>query len=118
MTHGTRRGGLTIVAAVGFAAGYLLAVRPRLLRTGATDGEVQGPYPGAGLIPDSTRSATMAVTIEAPRSHVWPWLVQMGTDRASCTAGTDSKISGAAALRGLQTRQFSNLQRLAKSATK
>ena len=24
----------------------------------------------------------MAVTIDAPPSHVWPWLVQMGTDRA------------------------------------
>jgi proline iminopeptidase len=24
----------------------------------------------------------MATTIEAPRSRVWPWLVQMGTDRA------------------------------------
>ncbi|MBF6299524.1 hypothetical protein IU459_18535 [Nocardia amamiensis] len=24
----------------------------------------------------------MAVTIEAPASHVWPWLVQMGYDRA------------------------------------
>lgn len=23
----------------------------------------------------------MAVTINAPRSRVWPWLVQMGTDR-------------------------------------
>jgi proline iminopeptidase len=60
---------------------YLSVVRPRLLRAGATDSEVQGPYPGAGLIPGSTRSATMAVTIDAPPSRVWPWLVQMGTDR-------------------------------------
>ena len=83
MTHGKpRRGKLAAGAAAGFAAGYLSVVRPRLLRSGATDGEVQGPYPGAGLIPDSTRSATMAVTIDAPRSRVWPWLVQMGTDRA------------------------------------
>lgn len=72
---------LTAGAAAGIAAAYLSVVRPRLLRAGATESEVQGPYPGAGLIPDSSRSATMAVTINAPRSRVWPWLVQMGTDR-------------------------------------
>lgn len=69
-------------AAAGFTVAYLALVRPRLLRAGATDGEVQGPYPGAGLIPGGTRSATMAVTIDARPSRVWPWLVQMGTDRA------------------------------------
>jgi proline iminopeptidase len=65
-----------------FTTGYLAVVRPRLLRWGATVDEARGPYPGAGLIPGSTRSATMAVTIDAPPSRVWPWLVQMGTDRA------------------------------------
>lgn len=82
MTH--RRPGRVVLAAgaaAGVTVGYLSVVRPRLLRAGATDSEVQGPDPGAGLIPDSTRSATMAVTINAPRSRVWPWLVQMGTDR-------------------------------------
>jgi len=67
--------------AAGFAAAYLALVRPRLLRAGASDGEVREPYPGAGIIPDGTRSATMAVTIDAPRARVWPWLLQMGTDR-------------------------------------
>ena len=82
MTHRTPgRVVLAAGAAAGITAGYLTALRPRLLRAGATDSEVQGAYPGAGLIPDSTRSATMAVTINAPPSRVWPWLVQMGTDR-------------------------------------
>jgi hypothetical protein len=62
--------------------GYALAVRPRLLRWGATDEELRGSYPGAGLIPGATRSATMAVTLAAPPSRVWPWLVQMSVDRA------------------------------------
>ena len=57
-------------------------VRPRLLRWGATDDEVKGPYPGAGLVADGHRGATMAVTIDAPPDHVWPWLVQLGGDRA------------------------------------
>jgi hypothetical protein len=61
---------------------YAFIVRPRLLRWGATDEEVQSPYPGADLIPNGTRSGTMAVTIDAPPASVWPWLVQMGYRRA------------------------------------
>ena len=36
------------------------------------------PYPGADVIPGGTRGATMALTLPAPPSDVWPWLVQMG----------------------------------------
>lgn len=63
------------------AAFYAFAVRPRLLRWGATDDELREQYPGAEIIPGATRGATMAVTIDAPPSRVWPWLVQMGVDR-------------------------------------
>jgi proline iminopeptidase len=83
MMHPAPRGSLLAAGAVAvFTTGYLAVVRPRLLRWGATVDEARGPYPGAGLIPAGTRSATMAVTIDAPPSRVWPWLVQMGTDRA------------------------------------
>ena len=61
---------------------YGIVVRPRLLRWGATDEELLAPFPGADLIPGGKRNATMAVTVDAPPSHVWPWLVQMGCDRA------------------------------------
>jgi hypothetical protein len=61
---------------------YALVVRPRMLRWSASDEEVRRPYPGASLIPGGRRGATMAVTIDAPPSSVWPWLVQMGCDRA------------------------------------
>jgi proline iminopeptidase len=44
--------------------------------------EVAGLYPGAELVPEGKRSGTMAVTIEASPEQVWPWLVQMGWDRA------------------------------------
>ena len=90
-TDGAGRGGPWLVAmassrvlapALALAAGYALSLRPRMLRWGATDEEVRRPYPGAELIPGGARSATMAVTIDAPPSRVWPWLVQMGTDRA------------------------------------
>jgi hypothetical protein len=33
-------------------------------------------------VPGGKRGATMAVTINAPPSRLWPWLVQMGCDRA------------------------------------
>ncbi len=60
---------------------YALLVRPRLLRWGASDDELESPFPGADLVPGGVRTATMAATIDAPPSRVWPWLVQMGTDR-------------------------------------
>lgn len=71
-----------VVGILGIATGiYTLTVRPRILRWGATDDEVKRPYPGADLIPNGSRSATMAVTINATPEEVWPWLAQMGTDR-------------------------------------
>lgn len=70
-------------AAISALAGtYALVVRPRMLRSGATEEEVRAEYPGADLVPGGKRGATMAVTIDAPPSAVWPWLVQMGCDRA------------------------------------
>jgi len=63
------------------SSAYLAVIRPRLLRWGATDDEIREAFPGAELIPGGTRGATMAITIEAPPSRVWPWLVQMGYDR-------------------------------------
>lgn len=63
------------------AAVYARWVRPRLVRWGASDEEVSGPYPGADLVPGGQRGVTMAVTIDAPPERVWPWLVQLGGDR-------------------------------------
>ncbi|MHB8879315.1 MAG: hypothetical protein ACYC8T_36940 [Myxococcaceae bacterium] len=74
---------LRLGAGVGLAAGaYALLVRPRMLRWGATRDEVRERFPGEDIIPDGERGSTMAVTIDAPPSAVWPWLVQMGFDRA------------------------------------
>jgi hypothetical protein len=71
-----------LVRILGPAVGaYALAVRPRLLRWGATDEEARRPFPGAELVPNGKRSATMAATIDAPPPLVWVWLLQMGSDR-------------------------------------
>lgn len=72
----------TIGVVVGLVSGYAVALRPRLLRWGATKKELTRSYPGGDLVPGGRRGATMAVTIEAPPSRVWPWLVQMGCDGA------------------------------------
>jgi len=71
-----------LLIALGVLGLYAFAIRPRLLRWGATDDEVTRAYPGADIIPGGTRGGTMAVTIDAPPSAVWPWLAQMGVDRA------------------------------------
>ena len=79
----TRRTHATVTSTLlGALAAYALVVRPRMLRWGATPEEVDGPYPGADVIPGGARSATMAVTLDAPPAAVWPWLVQMGAGRA------------------------------------
>jgi len=51
-------------------------------RWGATDDEVQAAMPGDELIEDVAYLATRAITIDAPPSAVWPWLVQVGCLRA------------------------------------
>ena len=47
----------------------------------ATAAERRAPMPGDELVPGGV-VATHAITIGAPPAAVWPWLVQMGCDRA------------------------------------
>ncbi|HJS41966.1 MAG TPA: hypothetical protein VJ755_00715 [Gemmatimonadales bacterium] len=71
-----------LIAALGLLGVYAFGIRPRLRRWGATDNEVNEPFPRPDIVPGGTRGTTMAATIDAPPSVVWPWLVQMGVDRA------------------------------------
>jgi hypothetical protein len=69
------------------AAGLaLMAVTPLLrpfhLRWGATSAEVRGPMPGDELLARSHFTATRAITIDAAPAEVWPWLVQVGIEKA------------------------------------
>jgi hypothetical protein len=69
-----------VTMAVGAAtAVYLLYVRPRQIRWGATDEEVERPMPGDEVVERPNFVATRAVTIEATPPQVWPWLVQIGS---------------------------------------
>jgi hypothetical protein len=56
--------------------------RRRHLRWGATDDEIRASMPGDEVITKPMYLATRAITINAPPSAVWPWLVQVGCLRA------------------------------------
>lgn len=69
-----------VVGAAG--VGALAFARKRLRNLGATSAETRAFLPGDELVPAARSPSTMAVTIDLPPSDVWPWLVQMGCDRA------------------------------------
>jgi hypothetical protein len=70
------------IAVAGALFAGALAARAPLLSWGATGAERRRPLPGDGLVPGERGISTMAVSIAAPPAGVWPWLEQMGCDRA------------------------------------
>lgn len=66
--------GATVVA-------YRRWLKPWQERWGATDEETVLPLPGDDHVDEPARQATRAITIEASRDEVWPWIVQLGADR-------------------------------------
>jgi hypothetical protein len=68
-------------AAAAFACAaflYRKFLRQPILTWGATIEEAAARLPGDELLEDADGVATRAITIEAPRSAVWPWIAQMG----------------------------------------
>ena len=55
--------------------------RPWYSRWGANDKEVEMILPGDDIVPEPELMSTRAITIQAPATAVWPWLVQMGQGR-------------------------------------
>lgn len=67
--------GLTYVAVVVF-------MRPVALRWGTSAAEREASLPGDEVFPDSANyRIDHAITIHAPPSAIWPWLLQLGQDR-------------------------------------
>jgi len=60
---------------------YRRFLRQRVLNWGATGAEAARRLPGDELLEQADIVATRALTIDAPASAVWPWLVQMGPGR-------------------------------------
>jgi hypothetical protein len=70
-----------IACAVAAAALSALVNYPLLRRVGATRKEAAQVLPGDDLIAHGLQS-TRGISIDAPPRDVWPWLIQMGQDRA------------------------------------
>ena len=73
-----------VVGSMGAAltATYLVAVRPLWRHWGVDPAETERALPGDDLVPEPKATDTRGLTIAAPPSAVWPWLVQMGYGRA------------------------------------
>jgi hypothetical protein len=77
-----RRFIVVAIAAISSAIliGYVLG-RRRFSTWGVDPAERELALPGDDLIPEPTMSDTRGITIEAPPSAVWPWLLQLGYGR-------------------------------------
>ncbi len=71
-----------LVTGVVAAALVYLVYRPWVLNWGASREEIARTMPGDSILLDPTFNATRAVTIDATRAEIWPWIVQMGYRRA------------------------------------
>ncbi len=69
-------------AVAGAAAAYVTAVRPWWRSWGVDPEEAALALAGDDLVPDASIVETRGVEIGAPPDAVWPWLVQMGYNRA------------------------------------
>jgi hypothetical protein len=61
---------------------YALEVRPRMLDWGSTSEERAMTLPGDSIVAAPAKSTTRAITIHAPADKVFPWLAQLGQNRA------------------------------------
>jgi hypothetical protein len=81
----TRRQTLLVAAAASAAAAvfaYRSRVRRWMFHWGATTDEIDAALPGDELVDGAGPRTTRAITVEAPPDQVWPWLAQIGEDRA------------------------------------
>jgi hypothetical protein len=77
-----RRASIGLACSVVLLVLLNLALRPWYMDWGATAAELHQAYPGDQLAPDVLSVATRGITIHAPVKKVWPWIVQVGEDRA------------------------------------
>jgi len=74
--------GVVTLVVLALVVVYALLVRPWHLTRGATKDEVERILPGDELVPDPKSVWNQAITIHAPAAEVWPWVVQIGNQRA------------------------------------
>jgi hypothetical protein len=71
-----------VLLVVASAAAALAAVRRASLRWGTDGDETTRSLPGDDILPTADLQATRAISIDAPRADVWPWVAQIGQNRA------------------------------------
>lgn len=71
--------GGAVVIALAFATSFLRGARSHW---GVDEETAARLHPGDELVPDPAWSWTHGVEIEAPAESVWPWVAQIGADRA------------------------------------
>jgi len=76
MAHATKR-----ITQIAVLIAALYAARRYYRNWGTTKDECQMRLPGDELVGDPVIQTTEAVSIDAPPSAIWPWLLQMGQDR-------------------------------------
>ena len=70
-----------IVVLLALALSYWFVLRARYRVWGATKEDITRVMPGDAEVPDPSYETTLAVTIDALPSEIWPWLVQLGYRR-------------------------------------
>lgn len=70
-----------MMAGSAIAGAGLLAARRYYRNWGTTKEECDTALPGDELVSQPVVQTTEGISIDAPASAVWPWLVQMGQDR-------------------------------------
>lgn len=70
------------IPAAAFTILYLKWIRPWQLHWGATDDELARAMPGDEDVPTPSFNATRGVTVHAPPEAIYPWIVQIGMNRA------------------------------------
>jgi hypothetical protein len=81
-------------AAAGGAFLYSKLLRQPILTWGATAEEAAARLPGDELLEEADGVATRAITIDAPRSAVWPWIAQMSPRGGAYTYDSIENLLG------------------------
>jgi hypothetical protein len=84
-----------VVSVVALEQLYRRFLRQPVLDWGATAAEAALRLPGDEPLEQAEIVATRAMTIDAPPSAVWSWLVQMGRVGAAATRTTGSRTCSA-----------------------
>ncbi|MCP4421589.1 MAG: hypothetical protein GY805_33675 [Chloroflexi bacterium] len=73
---------ITAITLTILVSAYLKIIRPWQLYWGSRDDEIERSMPGDEIVVKPSFNATRAVTINAPAENIYPWIVQIGLNRA------------------------------------